>query len=179
VAAAFIDGIVFFPISLMLDSLIDKSNRMGFLIWTFFYSMTWLSYSIYMHGKYGQTLGKMASTVKVFWLDEVNVIGYRRAFYRELIWLITTFLGLLYLMFQSSLSNDITTENMAKYCNFVFWVSVVSTLAELTTMFLNSKRRSLHDLLAGSVVVDVTKYRKWDIEYEDIMREATEQKPVE
>jgi uncharacterized RDD family membrane protein YckC len=46
-------------------------------------------------------------------------------------------------------------------------------------MFLNSKRRSLHDLLAGSVDVDVTKNRKWDIEYEDIMREANEQKPVE
>jgi uncharacterized RDD family membrane protein YckC len=132
-----------------------------------------------MHGKYGQTLGKMASTVKVFSLDEVNVIGYRRAFLRELIWLFTTFLGLLYLLFQPPLSNDISTETMDRYGYFVFWVSLVSTVIELTTMFLNSKRRSLHDLIAGSVVIDVTKYRKWDIEYEDMMREANEQNPVE
>lgn len=132
-----------------------------------------------MHGKYGQTLGKMASTVKVFSLDEFNVIGYERAFYRELIWLVTTILGLFYVLILFPMADSISTEAMNKYDNFVFWVSLVSTVAELTTMFLNSKRRSIHDLIAGSVVVDITKYSKWDIEYEDMMREANEQKPME
>jgi uncharacterized RDD family membrane protein YckC len=178
-AAAFIDGIIFFLISLILDKLVDKTDKPGFLRWTILYTVILTSYSVYMHGKYGQTLGKMASKVKVFSKDELNVIGYRRAFYRELIWLFITLLGMLYLMFQSPLSNAITTETMDKYGKFIFWVFMVSMVAEVTTMFLNSKRRSLHDLLASSVVVDVTKYRKWDIEYEDIMREANEQKPVE
>ena len=33
-----------------------------------------------MHGKYGQTLAKMASNVKLYSLDETSMIGFRRAF---------------------------------------------------------------------------------------------------
>jgi hypothetical protein len=37
-----------------------------------------------------------------------------------------------------------------------------------------SKRRTLHDYLAGSVVLDITNYKKWEIEYDEMMRDAAQ-----
>jgi uncharacterized RDD family membrane protein YckC len=167
-ASALIDGIIFLPISLLFDSLADTNHRLTFIFWSFLYNCIWLSYSVYMHGKYGQTFGKMASAVKVYSLDEKSIIGYRKAFMRDIIWISITFPGFVYLILGTTTGNNLK----AAYDDVTFYPTLASTILELVTMLLNSKRRALHDLIAGSVVLDITKYKKWDIEYEESMEET-------
>lgn len=169
-ASALIDGIIFLPISLLFGSLTDTNHRSTFIFWSFLYNCIWLAYPIYMHGKYGQTFGKMASAVKVYSTDEKSTIGYRKAFLREIIWVGITILGFMYLILGAAPDNNPKDA----YDDFVLYPTLISTILELATMFLNTKRRAIHDLIAGSVVLDITKYRKWDIEYEDSLEKSAE-----
>lgn len=156
-AAGIVDGVVFLPFTFIVYHYADYDNKTDFYAWNFAYILLWLAYSTWLHGKYGQTLGKMASTIKVYALDERSMIGYTNAFLRELIWLVLSIAGLLY--YGSA---------------FLFYLNWIVLAIELLTMSLNSKRRALHDYLAGSVVLDITRYKKWDIEYEEYIREQNE-----
>jgi len=162
-AALIIDGIVFLPVSLLINSVIDGNGTMGFIVRTVLFNVTWVGYSAWMHGKYGQTLGKMASNIKVYSLDEKSLIGYDKALLRETILLGVSFVGLIYVLIRGADSNDPETI----YNDITTYPSLVSAIVELVTMFTNSKRRALHDFIAGSVVLDITKYKKWDFEYEE------------
>lgn len=161
VAAMIIDGIIFLPVTFFFASWADPNSSSSFVYWTFLAQCAWLIYSVVMHGKYGQTLGKMASTIKVFSVDEKTVIGYRRAFLREIITVIIVAAGLFY-----TLIYPFNPEPEILYENFTFYPSLISFLLEIGSMLFSAKRRALHDLVAGSVVLDITKYRKWDFEYE-------------
>jgi uncharacterized RDD family membrane protein YckC len=167
-ASALLDGIIFLPVSLLFENLTDTGNKAEFILWLLLYDGIWLSYSVYMHGRYGQTLGKMASNVKLYSLDEISVIGYKRAFLREIIWAGISLIGMLYLVFTA------TGNPKSSYEEFTSYPILISVLLELITMFFNKKRRAIHDLIAGSVVLDITKYKKWDIEYEEPQEPATQ-----
>jgi manganese/zinc/iron transport system permease protein len=63
--AGFVDGLVFLPIA-FLDGFLTSPDRGAFLVivWGLLsYSAYWL-YSVLLHARYGQTLGKMAAHVK-------------------------------------------------------------------------------------------------------------------
>jgi uncharacterized RDD family membrane protein YckC len=166
-AAGIIDGVIFIPFSILLENLVNHSSKTSFLISTVVSAAVPAVYNIILHHTYGQTIGKRASNIKVYALDEKNLLSYNHAFRRELIGLSITFTGTIFLLI-----SDYSNENLeTAYNNFVFYPSVVSLAAEIITMFLNDKRRALHDLLAGSVILDITKYRKWDFEYEKTLDE--------
>ena len=169
-AALIIDGIALFPVSLLVNSVIDGNGTMGFIERTILLNVTWVGYSTWMHGKYGQTLGKMASNIKVYSLDEKSLIGYDKALLRETIWLGVSFVGLVYVLIRGAGSSD--PETM--YNDITMYPSLVSAIVELVTMFTNSKRRALHDFIAGSVVLDITKYKKWDFEYEEPVEQGSD-----
>src|SRR5689334_5976716 len=95
-AAGIVDSVVFLPFTILAVYYGEDNDPEDYFLWNFTYIVLWLAYSIYLHGKYGQTLGKMASSVKVYDLDERSMIGYTRAFYRELIWLILALAGLIF-----------------------------------------------------------------------------------
>lgn len=167
IAAAIIDGFILLPVSLLLGGLEDNASSTGsFVIGIIVNAAAWYSYSIFLHGRYGQTLGKMASKVKVYALDEKSHIGYQRAFMRELINICILGAGLLFICIDSLRPTASFETTRAQYDFFFFYASLASTIAELVTMFFNKKRRSIHDLVAGTVVLDITKYSKWDFEYE-------------
>jgi uncharacterized RDD family membrane protein YckC len=105
----------------------------------------------------------MASQVRVFALDETHLITYKRAFLRELISTSITVLGWIYLVAAGAIDEPATV-----FGNFVFYPGLLSSVIEIITTLTNARRRSLHDLLAGSVVLDITVYRKWDFEYEEV-----------
>jgi uncharacterized RDD family membrane protein YckC len=164
-AALIIDGIIFLPVSFLEDHFTATSDKFGFLLWNLFFTGIWISYSVLMHGRYGQTLGKMASNVKVFSLDEKHLIGYKRAFYRESLRVTVISCGVLYLLITNPNSSGITDVSKSGYESFLLYGFCVVALAEFITVFSNSKRRAVHDFIAGSVVLDTTTYRKWDFEY--------------
>jgi uncharacterized RDD family membrane protein YckC len=100
-------------------------------------------------------------------LDHVNekeVIGYRRAFYRESIWFFTILLSLVYMAYRNS-GPTINEEIHSFYYNIVNGLfSLIWLVIELVTMLFNQRRRALHDYIAGSVVIDINLSREEDLE---------------
>jgi uncharacterized RDD family membrane protein YckC len=96
--------------------------------------------------------------------NEEEVIGLKRAFYRESIWFFTILLSLVYMAYQNP-GPAINEEIHSFYYNIVnglfsfIWLGI-----ELVTMLFNRKRRALHDYIAGSVVIDINLSRDEDLE---------------
>lgn len=118
-----------------------------------------------MEGRNGQTWGKMALGIKIFDLNEIDNIGYKRAFYRECIPMVLSVLGLLYvLFFGKPNSHEKWGDDDIFSLIQSFWF-----IAELVTMLFSIKRRAIHDLIAHSVVINIS-----ELEREHIQRERIE-----
>ncbi|MEX6690166.1 RDD family protein [Danxiaibacter flavus] len=151
--AAVVDGIVFMPILLVDRYLITSAtNKFVLLTWQTFSIFIPVFYSIIAHYKYGQTVGKWVTGVKVLDVTETRNISLQQSFLRESVYLLVELTGFLYYVVSLLRSGEfqyryIETNDFAS--NFVF----VWTLLELITMLTNSKRRAVHDFIAKSVVV--------------------------
>ncbi len=120
-----------------------------------------------MHGTYGKTIGKMACKVKVVDYKTEKPIGFKQAIIRDIIPVVFLFismvLDLFFNPFQGAvLSTDQEPRNAFFRVIHFIAVSMFALwfLAELTTMLTNSKRRALHDFIAGTVVVRTNTIRK-------------------
>ena len=102
-------------------------------------------YYIFMHYAYGQTIGKMAARVKV--LDDSEIpINLGQSISRSLPQLIPVMYVISFL-----------TVNNAKFSLDawfgVYGFSAFFTIIDIGVCLSNQKRRALHDLFAGTVVV--------------------------
>jgi uncharacterized RDD family membrane protein YckC len=158
--AGIIDGLVFLPLPIILGIFIDTSDKWMFLGGELFYNVCWMVYYVVGHGKYGQTLGKKMMGIKVFNLDERTVIGYKKAFLRESVWLLVTLTGIIILLIKTQNDPSNAEDNFNSYDNLVMIASSSWFLLELITMLSNTKRRAIHDYIAGSVVVDLKELEK-------------------
>lgn len=155
-AAAFIDGIVLYPLTVFDIYMYNTGNFILFYIGIFLSSFLYIIYFIILHAKYGQTLGKKAMQIKVMDIREVDLIGYKRSAIRELPWLIGTTLTLIYMFWFLFILKDYSINNvLQKYHDFNFIVSFTWVILELLSMFTNLKRRAVHDWLAKSVVLKI------------------------
>ena len=112
-------------------------------------------YNIYLHGRYGQTLGKMFAKVKVVTRDD-GPISFYQAYLRDIPYLI---LGVV------SLIADITRMTTAgghvavpEFGTDVLMDSITVLMlivvgADIFVTVAHPQRRSLHDLIAGTVAV--------------------------
>jgi uncharacterized RDD family membrane protein YckC len=158
--AALVDGLILLPFDFCLLWTGQRATVKGLAILIYWVHATFtIAYSILLHGKYGQTLGKMMTRVKV--LDLVgNPIGLRRAVIRDGPWLALALA-------------DIATATVAILSGKNAWDLGAATpwvlglagfiwmIAELITMLTNPRRRAIHDWLAGTVVVRIP--RKTDV----------------
>jgi len=152
-AASILDAIVFLPINFFLP-LVFNINTEGSVSWSLFSNGLFLFYSIYAHASYGYTLGKKWMNIKVVRNDnEAELIGFSNAFKRDSIAIL--FL-LLEIMLIAKHMDDTATGSIIVLLTSFGWL-----IAELITMLLNPKRRSVHDFLAGSVVIDIAQPEKW------------------
>jgi len=106
-----------------------------------------------MHGRFGQTLGKMA--LKVVVLDKsLGRLPWRQAFLRDLV---PTLFTIAFLIDASGLVlggvNPDQIYEKGIRMSPLLWVAAFWAIAELLTMLTNNKRRALHDFIAKSVVV--------------------------
>ena len=151
--AAIVDGIVFMPLLLVGHSIYKTTDNASTLfIWTTFVSFAPLIYSIILHYKNGQTIGKWVAEVKVLDMGETNKLTLRQSIYRDSFYLIIAVGGLFYygfLLLRSDDKQSVLSDYSSFSDNPIFWW----TLIELITMLTNSKRRALHDFIARSVVV--------------------------
>ena len=151
--AAIVDGIVFMPLLLVERYIFKETSNLSTLFgWAAFVSFAPLIYSVVLHYKNGQTIGKWVAGIKVLDASETRRISLRQAVYRDGFYLLIAFVGLVFYSYQLMRFDD-QQNTLAEYSSFsdnpVFWW----TLIELITMLTNSKRRALHDFMAKSIVI--------------------------
>ena len=112
------------------------------------------AYSIYLHGRFGQTVGKMATRVRVVNALTEKPISLRRALLRDCVPILISVPLLIYnsylLLIESPVRESSTLNELA---NWTIYIRVIWWLVEIITMLTNDKRRALHDFIAGTVVV--------------------------
>jgi uncharacterized RDD family membrane protein YckC len=157
IGAAIVDSIIFLPLNLLNGILSDiLSNQTVLLIaWTIISLSLFQLYSIFMHGKYGQTIGKRTMGIKILTFPEELSITYKHAFIRELPYTILIIADIsinIAVILQPELIYNqpvILFEGIFNYAGLL-WIVV-----EIISMLFNDKKRAVHDLIAKTVVVKI------------------------
>jgi uncharacterized RDD family membrane protein YckC len=143
------------PFLLINQWLLRKTEDTSILIgWTILTAFLPLLYSVVLHYKYGQTIGKWVAGVKVVDISETRTLTFKQSVLRDVFYLGIEIVGLLYLaylVFQTDKAEYLYNDYRTFADQPILWW----TFIELVTMLTNSKRRALHDLIAKSVVVRI------------------------
>ncbi len=151
--AGFIDGLVLMPIAL-IEKLFTSSDPSTQVVveWAIVSHSAYWVYNVLMHGYYGQTVGKKVAGIKVVDITE-SPISLRQAFLREGVYGGLCTIKLILFLFQKFFSGDVELSTMELLTNSIGNVGLGWFIAEFVTMLTNEKRRALHDVIAGTVVV--------------------------
>ena len=153
--AATIDGIIF-AIILYVECLVfgvEYSTQDKFL--QALNGVQFALYAIFMHGYFGQTIGKMIMDVKVLNHDTETEINVKQALLRESVNLalnITWVLIILVVAISLEMSGAISKGLSYAVIGFGI-LAMVWGVSEFVTMLFNDKRRALHDYIGKTVVV--------------------------
>ena len=111
-----------------------------------------VAYTVFFHGRYGQTLGKMTTRIEVVDLSG-RPIGIRQALWRDGPTILFSLASAAYGIRAAMDGINPFTFDLLKvvppllvYAN-LFWI-----LAEFVTMLTNRRRRAIHDWIAGTLV---------------------------
>ena len=123
-------------------------------------NLAWLVYTVVLHARYGQTIGKMVTQVRVVDYRTEGRISFQQALLREGVPMLLS-LGFLAYEISALLTGRLAAADLmngqALIANRAFWLLTALPglwfLAEVLTMLTNQKRRALHDFIAGTVVV--------------------------
>ena len=153
--AGWIDALVFLPLW-PVDSWIENATKNSPAVaaaWFVVSALLFDIYSVGMHARYGQTLGKMVVGVKVLDLGG-GKLSLGQALLRDSVLIILNVLavadGLPRVLagLEPYRRGEFTWLGQLELYGSLIWFA-----AELLTMLLNSKRRAVHDFLAHSVVI--------------------------
>jgi uncharacterized RDD family membrane protein YckC len=112
-------------------------------------------YAIFMHGYFGQTLGKMIMDVKVLNHDTETEINVKQALRRESVNLVLNISWVLIILtLATSLHMSAAISEGLSYAVIGFGIlAMVWGVSEFVTMLFNDKRRAVHDYIGKTVVV--------------------------
>ncbi|HEV8593736.1 MAG TPA: RDD family protein [Pyrinomonadaceae bacterium] len=147
--AGIIDGLVFLPLTYFESWLYSFEPPIALLVaWIIIsYPLAWL-YSVILHARYGQTLGKMVMGIKVVDVSEERPITWRQAFLRDIALVIPNTILLGYAIFYVLTGSDYGTIEMIVNIAVLVWF-----VLEIVSALTNHKRRAIHDFIAGTVVI--------------------------
>lgn len=153
--AAWVDAFVFVPFGFLDDKFLSPGQAPWVVVsWaTLSYSSYWL-YSVLLHARFGQTVGKRLLRVKVLDVCEQRIPTLRQALLRDigLVALNTASLAyLVYLVLAGTYAPGVEYANLLG--QVLIWTGLGWFVLELLTMLTNERRRALHDYIAGTVVV--------------------------
>jgi len=151
--AVIIDEIVLYPITLLEPLYTNKGNSL-FAIGTVSIVLINVLYFILLHTKYGYTIGKKITGLKVLDASESRLISLKKSTLRESPYILIN-LGIIFYVFIFFNTDRSKAEKMLYDLTFILnsiWVGL-----ELIYTLSNKKRRAIHDLIANSVVINVNK----------------------
>ena len=161
--SGFVDSSVMFPLGFIISGLlllnIPKALAAVLIVVE---NLAWLVYTVVMHARFGQTVGKMATKVRVVDFRTEGNISWQQAWLREGIPMALSlfFLGWEVLqILNGTLNPRAVHSGEAATASNSFWILMALPglwfVAEVLTMLTNDKRRALHDFIAGTVVVRI------------------------
>lgn len=152
-AAAIIDSIIFTPLLFADLWVLNQTDNVWIVFaWTVFNASLYYLYSIFFHYRFGRTVGKWIVGIKVVDLSETRLLSLKQSFLRDSLYVILQVLGFIYFLYRVAQTGDIDIIIM-DYRNFIDYSFLSWMAIELLSMLTNEKRRAIHDLLAGSVVI--------------------------
>lgn len=153
IVAGIIDGFIVMPPTILLQFLVDMAS----VFWlSFFFSIftdiaIW-AYFILGHGLYGRTVGKKTQNVRVVDFKTEQPISMIQAFRRELLFIILAVLALIV----SALIDFVPVTDQLTLSALTYGVMLLQLafiIVQSVYCLNNPKRRALHDLIGGTVVV--------------------------
>ena len=156
--AAMIDSIVVYPVSFLDDWAYHVAwpEAAGVSV-HILYAMIGPIYSVWLHGRYGQTVGKRIACVIVIDQSELAPIGVRQAMWRDSPYIAASALyvaAILFVHFQGT-DSALGQRWVPVLLGFLAYGYPIWLAAEVLTMLSNPRRRAIHDFMAGSVVIHV------------------------
>ena len=166
--AGITDALVLVPLALIAqyclsfdNSFWDTARWLYVVIFIFNYTHAWV-YSVYMHGRFGQTVGKLSTCVRVVDVETEGPITFSHALLRDCIPILISVSLLVYesyrmiegLPFSESITRISSDSSLAT--SGQMWIALIAQVwwfAEIVTMLTNDKRRAIHDFIAGTVVI--------------------------
>lgn len=166
VSATLIDLVIFAPLMLVQELLLKPSNDLMLLgLGIVMFSFLSFMYSIYLHTKYGQTIGKRLFNIKAVSMSG-SFIKPLQSVIRIGPWVLILIVGILYYASLSEefyqFSNGLFEENgrfqemMHKYDLFIGIISASWLVLDSAVMVFHTNQRALHDLMAGTKVISFT-----------------------
>jgi uncharacterized RDD family membrane protein YckC len=152
-AAIFVDGLLFLPFvyfeTFLYEPGVPVAVVIGGLLTAWF---GYLFYDVYLHGRYGQTVGKMVLGIRVVRTDD-SPIGFGRALFRAFVAVL--FGAAFFLNDVHNIVNrgtvvpaeDDWIQTAAVIVYAVYYLIAVPAVA-----LSNRDRRTVHDFLAGTKV---------------------------
>jgi uncharacterized RDD family membrane protein YckC len=163
-AAMCIDLLVMLPIMVILDWLQPESKFAAF-VFVIPTVIAYDCYTIYCHGRFGQTVGKRVMGICVA-LKTGEAIGWRTAWLRSSVDVIFSVLGIISSFVALAAISDAEYYSVGSLQQFKnlqalqpTWLSwtedsrIIWVLSEVFVMLFNKKRQALHDFIAGTVVI--------------------------
>jgi uncharacterized RDD family membrane protein YckC len=165
-AAALIDFVVLAVLFFLIGWVASVSKDLASVL-IIAMGLLGLTYQIFLHAKYGQTVGKALLSIRVVRSNNGARIQWPEALRRNsvdiafvLVWLclvppIVWSLPSEAFASQgwSNLFNEHLKSQLPKMLETLDNLSLAWVMSEFVTMFFNKRRRALHDYLAGTVVV--------------------------
>ena len=154
--AIIIDGLIFIPLDWVHESIWGSNIPVyGFFVWAVFYSVSFVVYYVFMHVKFGQTIGKWICKVKVVDYESEKSINITQAILRDIVPVLLVPYSIYsytsgYAADPGVFSDPSNGFDLIVAMILLFWVFL-----ELITMLMNKKRRAVHDFIAGTVVIKV------------------------
>ena len=153
--ALIIDGLLFVPLTGLTFFLMWRGLGFGtYLVLTLLSTAGYATYFILMHGRSGQTLGKMATGVKVITIDD-QPLTYGGAALRYLPFILVGIITALPMFFYLAKAGEVSFQTITQAPRWSNWLNWIWMLAQLITLLTNPMRRAIHDFLAGTKVVVV------------------------
>lgn len=151
--AAMLDGMLILIFNTGVNQLFEATGLSSNAALNVYVYVVTVAYPVLMHARFGQTVGKMLTNVKVVNSADEGAIDLRAAVLRDIV-PVAAYLVLIVAI------NVVSTDSVVESAVMVARVQMAYTvvlmiwyIAEFVTMLFNEKRRAVHDYIAKTVVV--------------------------